>query len=973
MAHAHPATCHPLGLTDDEEFDDRKLFAAECRLREFSDLAQEASRDDLATCANLFAQLLEIVRRNGENGARSTEFSAIMEFVRTRLSLLRITTEKNEPFEELDGVILEIQQRWGDYIRLLDDTPSQLLVQADSLGEADFLYGSMIAEDNVDGQYDDPESEQPTKEELELILSACEPAIEQPSPADHGQKICSAASTAESAPGIGAEQAIAVSSASVAIRPQAETISLDGELLEAYLDDARSCLASMEEAVIACESDSSDQAPLHQLCRDLHTLKGASASVGLEHLASQLHAVEDTLLSGCAEGRTPDLEAVLELIDAVRRQIDVLSDRNGIADDDTMKNDGNGSAGLCSVAPVGLNESSSSEETLRVRASQLDRLMDMLAELVMLRNRRQSRIAELDQISTQISRCVSQLRHLRGAAGAAIAAERKEQQLCRQGAANPYTEAIGKLLEAARDLRELSEPIAGENQAISQFVRQFRQELTELRRLPIVGLFRRLQRSARDAARAEGKQVQMELAGEHSGLERSLQEQLYPPLLHIVRNAVSHGIETESERLAVGKNPVGTVTIEVQGGTNLLMLVVRDDGRGLDYEAVRRRGIERGWIAADRPATRQELAQLIFRPGFSTREGSSEVSGRGVGMDVVATALERMRGWVEVESEPGQGTSVCLAVPLRGVIDHAMVFRAGGQLFAMPMSYVIRATSSAAKDSHNIRPGQKGEREPAIPFADFVSNSVQQRPTAFQKLIIGDGLAPPRRSNADQTVTHDERSRQARRLSILVDEILGPEEVVVRPLPPLLARQALFSAITLSGTGEIVFLIEGRHLLDIGLRRPCERGRSEDSQPDQHLSAETDGATYLVVDDSRSARQKLSRLLKRGGFSVDEAEDGAEALELLAQKTYDAVFTDLEMPRLNGMDLLRTIKRSPDSSAMDVVVVSSRGESEFQHVARRLGATHYLLKPVTEASLSDVLRELSQRREQATQSGGGNE
>jgi chemotaxis protein histidine kinase CheA len=307
----------------------------------------------------------------------------------------------------------------------------------------------------------------------------------------------------------------------------------------------------------------------------------------------------------------------------------------------------------------------------------------------------------------------------------------------------------------------------------------------------------------------------MQLAGEHSGLERSLQEQLYPPLLHIVRNAVSHGIEPESERVDAGKHPVGTVAIEVRGGANLLMLVVRDDGSGLDYEAVRRRGIKRGWIAADRPVTRQELAQLIFRPGFSTRQGSSEVAGRGVGMDVVATTLERMRGWIEVESEPGQGTSVCLAVPLRCVIDHAMVFRAGGQLFAMPMSYVIRAKSSSVQGAHPIRPEQTGESEPAISFADFLSGSTQKPPAACQELIVGDGHAPTRATGTVAGNTHDGNSRHTRRLSILVDEILGPEEVVVRPLPPLLSRQALFSAVTLAGTGEIVFLIDGRHLLDI--------------------------------------------------------------------------------------------------------------------------------------------------------------
>jgi chemotaxis protein histidine kinase CheA len=245
------------------------------------------------------------------------------------------------------------------------------------------------------------------------------------------------------------------------------------------------------------------------------------------------------------------------------------------------------------------------------------------------------------------------------------------------------------------------------------------------------------------------------------------------------------------------------------------MLVVRDDGAGLDYEAIRRRGVQRGWIAADRPATRQELAQLIFRPGFSTREQSSEVSGRGVGMDVVAATLEHVRGWVEVESEPGQGTSVHLAIPLRSAIEHVMAFRAGNQLFALPMSFVIRATGPGADNDQDAGRTRGSESAPAVRFADLFSDVSGDRSAAIHKLTIGNAAPSPSRTAPGAAAADDRSTPRGQRLSLLVDEILGPEEVVVRPMPALLAGQALFSAVTLSGTGDIVLLIDARRLLDM--------------------------------------------------------------------------------------------------------------------------------------------------------------
>ncbi|WP_164101964.1 chemotaxis protein CheA [Candidatus Laterigemmans baculatus] len=570
----------------------------------------------------------------------------------------------------------------------------------------------------------------------------------------------------------------------------AAAVELDAEIREAFLDDAGRCLSSIEEAVLKFEAQPENRAPLQQICRELHTLKGAAGSVGLASLAGELHRFEDSLRdSHQASAELPSVEQLFTRYDAIRQQIASVSAGDGGAAAEVEGRPASlpatqPSAGSESVAsPPGMSfaDAGGDDETVRVKSSQLNRLMDMLAELVMLRNRRDSELSELKGIHRDLLDSVSRLRAV----------------------GDPAT---GDLLETAQRLRDCYQPVAEGNQAVSQFIRQFRQELVELRRMPVSGLFRRLQRVASDAARAEKKQVRLRLIGEDAGIERAMQERLYEPLLHIVRNAVSHGIEEPHERLRQSKEEVGVVTLEALTSSELLVLEIRDDGRGLNYDALRRRGIERGLLDPTMAATREELAQLIFHPGFSTQQAASQVSGRGVGMDVVAAAIARMRGWIEIDSTPGRGTTFRLTFPLPSVIQHTMVFRAGGQIFALPMQFVQAAGSAVDK----VR---------AVPFATLFSESE----------TAGDDVGPTQMlvlaSPSGQSSTSG--AADARPWSLLVDEILGPEEVVVRPLPSLLKHHPFCSGATLSGMGEVVLVLEKRRLMERVVRMQQQRESHE--------------------------------------------------------------------------------------------------------------------------------------------------
>ncbi|MEM9828173.1 MAG: response regulator, partial [Planctomycetota bacterium] len=442
-------------------------------------------------------------------------------------------------------------------------------------------------------------------------------------------------------------------------------------------------------------------------------------------------------------------------------------------------------------------------------------------------------------------------------------------------------------------------------------------------------------RVVRDAAKAEDKIVGLELIGEDAGIERSLQQRLYEPLLHIVRNCVCHGIEAPVERQRVGKSESGTISIEARSAADLCVIEIRDDGRGLDYDAIRRRGIQRGLIPADAAVTRQELSQLIFEPGFSTRQQADAIAGRGVGMDVVATTLNRMRGWLEVDSEPGKGTRIRLSFPLPSVIQHVMVFRSNEQLFAIPMPSVQAA----------------GDLRPESRCVDFAA-MLDDTPEDVSRYDAGVLLSSDLCSHTDLGTTQ---------ITLLVDQVVGPEEVVLRPLPAMLRSHPFCTAASLSGMGETVLILDARRLIQ-AKRERFQAWRTALPAVTAKPSEKAQRPTILVVDDSLSARRRVVRSLSRYPVEIVEAGDGRQALDLMKQQQFSAVLSDMEMPHVTGMELLAEVRAGRQAAETPFVIISSRQEPEYTDRARQLGVTDYLPKPLADDDLDAVLRQESVRK-----------
>jgi chemotaxis protein histidine kinase CheA len=695
----------------------------------------------------------------------------------------------------------------------------------------------------------------------------------------------------------------------------------------------------MESIAMDASSPGNDRERSRAFCRELHTIKGAAASVGHEARAGFMHEVEEWLEHTVISGKQSlNGDLLLAAVDSVRQQIAVLegSGESAAAPEGLSDKPARNLAPIAATPSTRASGGSAGDQSVRVRAQQLDRLMDMLAELVAMRNRREVSSGDMKRLGEELGRCANRLRKFGEESLSlshgihdhkSVSGEREYLLLSSEPTGkNSLDEVATDIATITRELNEKFRPLADENAALTGFIRHFRQELMQLRRLPVSGLFQRLKRAIHDAARLENKQVDIRLEGEDTGLEQAMQERLFEPLLHMVRNSVSHGIETPEIRKSSRKPAGGTVTLSAHASASMLTIVVADDGRGLDYDALRRRGFERGLLTPGTNPGERQLAKLIFHPGFSTRETASQVSGRGVGMDVVATTIDRLQGRIEVDSKPNAGMSIRISIPLTTGIEHVMVYRAGGQLFALPMRSIEAANKMASSE---------------VTMVNF----------SLALAIHGNPGMP----GGTESLLLDPE------LGIQVDEVVGPEEAVVRPLPEILRRHPLVSGVVLSAQGEIVLLLNAERTREWCLKNAEQSSvapepESDDKGP-EHVAGESERQKRraLVVDDSLSARMAMKRKLAQRDFEVAEAGDGLAALACMRATHFDLVVTDLDMPRMGGLELLGEIARG-NFLETTIVVSSSRAKSDVWQRVHEQGAHGYLSKPVSSEALDEVLR-----------------
>src|SRR5208337_4796744 len=473
---------------------------------------------------------------------------------------------------------------------------------------------------------------------------------------------------------------------------------------------------------------------------------------------------------------------------------------------------------------------------------------------------------------------------------------------------------LRRLGELADDLVVLAEtaqaaalPLADHGDALGRLTLQLWDELQRIRIVAIRGLFQRLARVAHDAARVEERQVDVVMVGEETGLDRAVQDKAFEPLLHVVRNAVGHGIESPADRLASGKSAAGRITLEARREGNTLVVAVHDDGRGLNHEAIAAKARSLGLLLPDEQPSTERLNNMIFHSGFSTKGQANAISGRGVGMDVVAREVGLLKGTIELQTEWGRGTRLTIRLPARLALETAMIVRVDGQAFALPVAQIESAQPLETGLEVELACAESGPSG-----ARFVTFRDRRIPVIHARKMLAIACTPAPAWPKLLVV------RSANGLvGLAVDSIEGTEDLVIKSLGTLLAGHPVISGTSLSVSGEVISILNPS-----GLKRGMSEGLPpEPAEPAGSGKAlgQRSGFAVLVVDDSISVRRVIVRHLRRMGLDVDEASDGLEALGRLRSRPYRLVVTDLEMPRLDGFELLAELQRCEPLALIPVI------------------------------------------------------
>ncbi len=456
------------------------------------------------------------------------------------------------------------------------------------------------------------------------------------------------------------------------------------------------------------------------------------------------------------------------------------------------------------------------------------------------------------------------------------------------------------------------------------------------------GLSERLYRVVRQAAKETGKQVRLDIVGGSIEVDRGVLDRMTGAFEHLLRNCVTHGIETPDARTAKGKDAAGQITVILTQEGNEVGVEFRDDGAGLNLKRIRDRGVTMGLLAPDHEPTEGELAQLIFTPGFSTAETVTELAGRGIGMDVVRNEVNAMGGRIETATAAGQGTSFKLVLPLTTAVTQVVMVRCGDTTVAIPSTLIEIVRRAKPDEVHGAyAAGQYTLGDRSLPFfwlgALLQSSARGTEPGRTLPVVIV-------------------RSAQ-QRIALHVDEVLGNQEVVVKNLGSQMSRLPGLAGMTLLASGAVALIYNPVALATLygeqawtAMREALARPQAEEVAPVVEEPV-VQAPLVLVVDDSLTVRRVTQRLLVREGYRVSLAKDGLEGLERLAEERPAVVLSDIEMPRMDGFDLVRNMRGDERWRDLPVIMITSRIAQKHRDYAAELGVDHYLGKPYAEEDL----------------------
>ena len=613
------------------------------------------------------------------------------------------------------------------------------------------------------------------------------------------------------------------------------------------------------------------------------------------------------------------------------------------------------------------DQSSLNAETLRISASTMDRMINLSGESAINRSRIEMGISSLsnniEEMGATVQRLADQLRRMETELEIQILSQIGDEhalesdfdplEMDQYSALNQLSKSLS---ESASDLLDIKTTMLDKTRETENLLLQLSRTQTDLqeglmdsRTVPFSRITPRLQRVVRQTATELGKSVELRILNDEGEIDRNILERITSPLEHMLRNAVDHGIEKSQERIESGKSRTGLITLEVlrEGGEIVINLI--DDGRGINVNAVRQKAIEQGLISAkDTSLKTLDIMQYIFNAGLSTAKSVSQISGRGVGMDVVQSEVKQLGGVVTVDSESGRGSRFTMRLPLTVAVSDALMVRAGDKYFAVPLvqiERVMRVNVDAIANFYSTN-------------ADSINIDGQAyRLRYLNQILYGSDPVDALAHQSSSVPVIIIRTDLGQRMALQVDMIAGSRiEVVVKPLGRQLSHIDGISAATIMGDGSVMLILDL-----VALMRNVSNIAKVEQQKANKSVKQAHKPVVLIVDDSVTVRKVTSRLLERNGYEAQVATDGIDALERLQEMLPEVIVLDIEMPRMDGFEVANHIRHNPRLQHIPIVMITSRTGEKHRERAFGIGVNEYMGKPFQEQMLLDTLARFTQQ------------
>ncbi len=850
--------------------------------------------------------------------------------------------------------------------RLAESEPTEETVEAfdQALSEAESMLDKIAADQSVED----------LEPGLLQLLEQLQPADMRSEPVElptSGEQ--ESATLAEAA----AEEQLAVAAEDV-----------DDEMVDMFMEEARDLLENIDETIQQWQEDRGRRSCVELLQRLLHTLKGGARLSGLKSLGNLSHNFETFLTVAEEQGVAFDeylfnhvqryQDQIVAMVEQVRSGEPVAQIEEDSAEDLALllrpvemidlpaEDQALVEQAQAAARSAEVTQAQVAQEAVKIPAQMLEQLVNLAGETSINRGRVEEQISEvmfsLAEMDATIDRMKEQLRRLD------IETEQqlifRQEQVESQGLEefdplemdrySVLQQLSRSLQESASDIKEVKGSIFNKARDMETLLLQQSRINTDLqeglmrsRMVPFTRLVPRLRRITRQVSQELGKNVNLELLNTEGEMDRTILERMVPSFEHMLRNAVDHGIESEAQRREAKKPAAGNISISMAREAGDVVITLADDGRGISLDAVRSKAIERGMLAADASLSDREVLQFILQPGFSTAQAVTQISGRGVGLDVVASEIKQIGGSVDIESKPGHGTRFVIRLPFTVSVNRALMVKSCGETYAVPLTSIegIVRISPFELESYY---------QPDAPQFEYAGQSYKLR-------YLG-GLT---RSRAKPDLDRETmplpvmlvRSGE-HSFAIQVDKLLGSREIVVKTLGPQFSAVQGLSGATVLGDGGVVIILDLHEIIRTDISQPqLNELLEQEVQPEQ--PEDDRNLLVMVVDDSVTVRKVTSRFLERNNMDVLLAKDGVDAMQLLQDHKPDVMLLDIEMPRMDGFEVASRVKHSSKLNQLPIIMITSRSGEKHRQRAESIGVDKYLGKPYQEIELLSCIQELT--------------